>query len=153
MTKSNSSKNALAHGFYATDVVLPWENQQEFDDLLRRYQNEYPPDGVSEEAAVFELASLEWKRRRFETGVQQALQKQRDFDAKIDNWDVGDLAKLQSEAMQAGCRLVLKHVEQLHQSNSQTNGQVNSPANGQANSQTNGQVNSQANNQAVDFDK
>ena len=49
MTKSPPSKNALTHGFYATDVVLPWENQQEFDDLLRAFQDEYCPDGVSEE--------------------------------------------------------------------------------------------------------
>ena len=142
MSKSNPSKNALTHGFYATDVVLPWENQQEFDDLLRRYMNEYPSDGVSEEAAVFELASLHWKKRRLEDGLMQAIQKQRDFDAKMDDWDVGAAAKSQSKAVQAGCALVLKHLEQLYQSNKV-----------KANSQANGQVNSQANNQAVDFDK
>ena len=142
MSKSNPSKNALTHGFYATDVVLPWENQQEFDDLLRRYFDEYCPDGVSEEEAVSDLASLHWKKRRLEAGLQQALQKQRDFDAKIDNWDVGAAAKSQSKAVQAGCALVLKHLEQLYQSNKV-----------KANSQANGQVNSQANSQPVDFDK
>ena len=142
MSKSNPSKNALTHGFYATDVVLPWENQQEFDDLLRRYFDEYCPDGVSEEEAVSDLASLHWKKRRLEVGLQQALQKQRDFDAKIDNWDVGAAAKSQSKAVQAGCALVLKHLEQLYQSNKV-----------KANSQANGQVNSQANSQPVDFDK
>ena len=50
---------------------------------------------------------------------------------------MGAAAKSQSKAMQAGCGLVLKHLEQLHQSNGQINGQVNS----------------QANSQPVDFDK
>ena len=72
---SQPSKNALTHGFYATDVVLPWENQQEFDDLLQGFQDEYCPDGVSEESVVFDLASLHWKKRRLEAGIKQALQQ------------------------------------------------------------------------------
>ena len=64
MSISQSSKNALTHGFYASDVVLAWENRQEFDALLQAFRDEYCPDGVSEEAAVFDLASLHWKKRR-----------------------------------------------------------------------------------------
>jgi hypothetical protein len=111
---SQPSKNALTHGFYAADIVLPWENQQEFDDLLLAFQGEYCPDGVSEEAAVFDLASLHWKKRRLEAGLQQALQKQRDFDTRIDGWDVGAAAKAQSKAVQVGCALIQKHLEQYY---------------------------------------
>ena len=93
MTKPNSSKNAVTHGFYATDVVLASENQQEFDDLLRAYQDEYCPDGVSEEAAVVELASLHWKKRRLEAGLKQALQ-QMGFAPVADASDpIGDMAR------------------------------------------------------------
>ena len=73
--KSQSSKNALSHGLYAGEVVLPKEKQEAFDDLLESYRDEYCPDGVSENAAVVELAILHWKRRRLETGMQQALQQ------------------------------------------------------------------------------
>jgi hypothetical protein len=114
LSKSNTSKNALTHGFYATDVVLPWESQQEFDDLLLAFQDEYCPDGVSEEAAVFDLASLHWKKRRLEAGLQQALQKQRDFDTRIDGWDVGAAAKAQSKAVEVGCAIIQKHLEQFY---------------------------------------
>jgi hypothetical protein len=113
-SKSNTSKNALTHGFYATDVVLPWENQQEFDDLLRRYWDDYCPDGVSEEAAVFDLASLHWKKRRLEAGLQQALQKQRDFDTSTKDWDLGAAIESQSNAVQHVCTMILKHLEQLY---------------------------------------
>lgn len=61
MSNSKPSKNALSHGFYADEIVLPWEKQQEFDDLHEALRDEYCPDGVSEEAAVFDLASLHWK--------------------------------------------------------------------------------------------
>src|ERR1700682_6775990 len=87
--KAQPSNNALTHGFYATDVVLPWENQQEFDDLLRAFQDEYCPDGVSEEGAVFDLASLPCKKRRLQAGLQQALSQQRDFDTRFEGWAVG----------------------------------------------------------------
>jgi hypothetical protein len=74
-TKSQSSKNAVTHGLYASEVVLPEESQKEFDDLLEAYRDEYCPHGISEHATVDELAILHWKRRRLETGLQQALQE------------------------------------------------------------------------------
>ena len=85
-------KNALTHGLYSSDIVLQSERQEEFDALLQAFRNEYCPDGVSEEAAVFDLASLHWKKRRFDAGLQQALQKQRNSntvtDTTSDDWDL-----------------------------------------------------------------
>ena len=120
---SNSqSKNALTHGYYAEDVVLPWENQQDFKALLQAYRDEYCPDGASEEDAVFELASLHWKKRRFGAGLREALQKQRDYravaDTTSDAWDVvADLtrtaAKSQAEAAQRVCQQIWKYTERV----------------------------------------
>ena len=120
---SNSqSKNALTHGFYASDIVLAWENQQEFDALLQAYRDEYCPDGVSEEAAVFDLASLHWKKRRFEAGSRQALQMQRDYssvaDTTNDGWDLladatRAAAKSQTEAAQVVCQQIWKYTERV----------------------------------------
>lgn len=134
MSNSNSSKNAITHGFYSTNVVLPWENKQEFDDLLQAYRDEYCPDGVSEEAAIFDLVSLYWKKRRLEAGLQQALQEQRDFDAKIAGWDMGPAMKSQSEAVQRVCKIVQRHLKQIYE-----------PVEAKADSQTFSQ--------AVDWDK
>src|SRR5436190_21453017 len=86
MFNSKPSKNAISHGFYACDVVLSWENQQQFDDLLKALEVEYCPKGITEKLAVFDLASLHWKKRRLETGLRQALQMQRDPEAGSD-WD------------------------------------------------------------------
>ena len=81
MSTSKRPKNALSHGVYSSEVVLPWENEQQFNDLHQALREEYYPDGVSEDAAVFELASLYWKRRRLTIGTQLAFHGQPDADA------------------------------------------------------------------------
>lgn len=121
MSNSKASKNALSHGLYASELVLPWENEKDFDDLLKAFRDEYRPDAVSEDAAVFDLASLHWKKRRFEAGLQQALQKRGDLNTVADaSWDsVADEAraagKLQLKAAQIICEMIGKHVKRVYE--------------------------------------
>ena len=134
MSSSQSSKNALTHGFYASDVVLSWENQQEFDALLQAFRDEYRPDGASEEATVFDLASLHWKKRRLNVGSQLAFHKHSDAGgmatASSEGWKgvadylaIGDgdrmademraVAKAQTKAAQHVCDSICKHMERI----------------------------------------
>jgi len=135
MSNNNSqSKNALTHGYYASDVVLAWEDQQDFDALLQAYRDEYCPDGVSEEAAVFDLASLHWKKRRLNIGSQLAFHKQSEAGAMAiagsagwkgvaDYLTTGDgdrmaaavyvAAKSQSEAVKQVCDMIGKRTERI----------------------------------------
>src|SRR6516164_11096597 len=48
--------NALKHGVYATPVLIPGENQKEFEDLLAELLDEYKPRGPSLRHAVHCLA-------------------------------------------------------------------------------------------------
>jgi hypothetical protein len=73
MTSTKSSKNALSHGAYSSQLILAWEKEQDFKDLHRSIREELRPEGALEEAAVFELASLHWKKRRLEIGSQLAF--------------------------------------------------------------------------------
>ena len=88
---SKRHKNAITHGLYSSDIVLPWENEQEFNDLHQALREEYYPDGVSEEAAVFEMARLYWIRRRLTIGTQLAFHGQPDTEALAaagsDGWE------------------------------------------------------------------
>jgi hypothetical protein len=79
MTNSNSSKNAVSHGAYSREVVLPWENAQDFNNLHEDLQNEYFPNGRSEEEAVLELAELHWRKRRLNVGSRLAFLRDRDI--------------------------------------------------------------------------
>ena len=61
-------KNALSHGAYAQDFVLPWENEQDFVDLHKGLRDELEPDGPSEEEVVLGVAGLYWKKGDSQSG-------------------------------------------------------------------------------------
>ena len=115
-------------------MVLAWENQEDFDALLQAYRDEYGPDGALEEAAVLDLASLHWKKRRLNIGSQLAFHKQSEADAMAtaisqvwkgvaDYLTTGDgdrmtaaayvAAKSQSEAVKQVCDMIGKHIERI----------------------------------------
>ena len=66
------SLNALWHGAYSKLVVLPGEDEQEFKTLHEDLRTELLPDGASEEATVFEMAVLQWRKLRLHRRVPPA---------------------------------------------------------------------------------
>jgi hypothetical protein len=62
-TKSRK-KNALTHGIYGKDILLPWESCEEFEKLLAEIQNEFQPNGRMENEIVFDVAHLRWQKYR-----------------------------------------------------------------------------------------
>jgi hypothetical protein len=57
-------KNALVHGFYAEDVLLPWESSGDFDNLVAELQEEFQPNGRMEREVILDLAHLRWQKQR-----------------------------------------------------------------------------------------
>jgi hypothetical protein len=53
----------LVHGLYAKDVLLPWDDREEFAALHRGLKQEFFPSGQSEEECVIDLAHLHWQKR------------------------------------------------------------------------------------------
>src|SRR5262245_43020828 len=41
VVKTPASKNALVHGLYAADILLPWESEEEFETLFRELQEDW----------------------------------------------------------------------------------------------------------------
>jgi hypothetical protein len=78
------SKNALVHGVYASDIILPWEKAEEFHALLAGLRKEFRPNGVLENDIVFDMATLSWRKRRATRLMQLAL-VQNQFAAKIED--------------------------------------------------------------------
>jgi hypothetical protein len=102
-TKSASvHKNALTHGIYAQDIVLPWEIEQDFVDLYEGLRNELEPDGPAEEEAVLGIAGLYWKKRRLTIGSQLAYQALPDVSkAGESGWrGVGEYLQTTSDGME-----------------------------------------------------
>ncbi len=71
--KQRSRLNTLKHGLTSTTlVVLPEENQHEYEEVLRGFRESFLPRGAAEEALVLRLAQAHWRTlrsRRVETGI------------------------------------------------------------------------------------
>jgi len=63
-TKKSKKKNALIHGLYSSDLVMPWESREDFENLLAALRAEFKPDGAMEQETVLDLACLRWHKQR-----------------------------------------------------------------------------------------
>ena len=72
-TIMRKSKNALTHGVYASDIVLPWESLEHFKALWTGLRDELRPDGTSEERIVFDVTLLYLKKARVNRHVQLSV--------------------------------------------------------------------------------
>jgi hypothetical protein len=59
-----ASRNSTRHGFYATTVLLPDEDKEEFLRFARRLVSAYSPCGVLEEELVRSIIETRWQLRR-----------------------------------------------------------------------------------------
>lgn len=108
--KLTSSRNSLKLGVYAKQEILPFESQQEFDELKQLFIQDFRPHGVTELSLVHELTALAWKKQRLEKiennflhGLLQAVETPEEFYAsgfprrdQID-WILKDLSILTHE--------------------------------------------------------
>lgn len=60
------SVNATKTGAYSSMVVLPGEQESEFQELLQQFQHDFKPQDIAESAMVRELANVTWKQLRLE---------------------------------------------------------------------------------------
>jgi hypothetical protein len=62
--KPGGKNNAVTHGAYAEDLILPGESVREFKLLHRGLIEEWKPVGTLEEHTVLTLAQYIWQKRR-----------------------------------------------------------------------------------------
>jgi hypothetical protein len=62
--KAKSRLNALRHGLTARDVVIPGENQADYQALLQRAIEEIQPDDLFSESLADRFVSTLWRLRR-----------------------------------------------------------------------------------------
>ena len=53
----------IVHGLYAKDVLLPWDDRDEFAALHSELKKEFFPSGACEDECVLDLAQLHWQKR------------------------------------------------------------------------------------------
>ena len=62
--KAISSQNAFSHGLTSACLVLPWEDENEFDSLLNQLVAEHRPATATEGLLVREIAEQYWRLQR-----------------------------------------------------------------------------------------
>ena len=62
--KARASLNALKHGLLAKDIVLPSEDEQEFEGLRRALITELRPEGTLEGQIADRIVACLWRLRR-----------------------------------------------------------------------------------------
>ena len=71
--KQRSRLGSLKHGLCAsTVIVLPEENEHEYEEVLRGFRDSFNPADPAEDALVLRLAQAHWRglrSRRVETGI------------------------------------------------------------------------------------
>jgi len=72
--KKRSRLNAIKHGLSAKTVLLEGESSEEFNALLEGFRRDFPPLGMVEEVLVYNLAALQWRRRRVWRAEQAEIQ-------------------------------------------------------------------------------
>jgi hypothetical protein len=62
--KSTASKNALIHGVYAREIILPGESEERFTELYSALRSDLNPESPLEEEAVLDIVRFHWLKRR-----------------------------------------------------------------------------------------
>lgn len=70
--KQRASRNSTRHGFYSRDLILPWENRNDYEKLLADLNGDLKPQGVTEALLVETMAISLWKMGRL-NGIETAL--------------------------------------------------------------------------------
>ena len=71
--KARSARNAIQHGCYCTEVVLPWEDDEAYEQLEQSFWDTYNPIDAVEAALVRQMTAAEWKLQRTQRGESHGL--------------------------------------------------------------------------------
>jgi hypothetical protein len=66
----SKNSNALLHGVYSRDIILPGERPEDFNALLNGMRLYFVPRGTPQDAIVFDIAVLHWRKRRINPLLQ-----------------------------------------------------------------------------------
>ncbi len=88
---SRTRLNGLAHGLTSNTLILPWEDQTVFDQLLEDFSRRYKPADRVEAILVREAAEAQWllqRTRRLEANLFNMLARQEHVDAEAEPGDL-----------------------------------------------------------------
>jgi hypothetical protein len=73
--KRAEKRNALKHGVYSRDIMLPGESFRDYDALAAELNEEWVPEGPTERSLVERLVGLCWRKQRLDRYENAELKK------------------------------------------------------------------------------
>jgi hypothetical protein len=73
-TRAKKKQNALKHGVYSREVMLPGENIRSYYAFAAEFLEEWAPEGPTERGLVERLVGLNWRKQRLDRYEQTQLQ-------------------------------------------------------------------------------
>jgi hypothetical protein len=95
--KERSKRNALKHGVFSKQVVLPGESGTEFRALLGGLRDYFQPEGTPEDMLVEKLAVQFWRHRRSLLAERAEIQRMSQFVG----WDAQQRQREHANASEA----------------------------------------------------
>ena len=83
----NKKPNALKHGVFFHNAILPGEDPDEFAELHFSLVCEWNPEGTTEESAVFCIAQCQWRKARIQKFLSAKIEKSRIGDPEHPAYD------------------------------------------------------------------
>lgn len=82
----NSSKyNATKYGVFSKNAVMPWENKDDYDNILKDLIEEYQPNNVTERHLIVEMANTIWAKIRLKYAEKASLQSKLNSNVNCDS--------------------------------------------------------------------
>ena len=73
--KRAKKQNALKHGVYSREIMLPGESMRDYEALGAELNEEWAPEGATERGLVDRLVALYWRKQRLDRYEHSKLQQ------------------------------------------------------------------------------
>jgi hypothetical protein len=83
--KRPTKQNALKHGAYSRELMLPGEKMRDYEALGAELNEEWAPEGATERGLVDRLVALYWRKQRLDRYEVSKLQQRVD-EIERKNW-------------------------------------------------------------------
>jgi hypothetical protein len=108
--------NALKHGAYAKDIVLPNESAEEFEQLRHEFRLQFNPVGEPQEAVVRELAEIQWVKNRLNQPLRQSFIHSELLVSEVGRWPMDlivDYVKASMKVMASTREMALARADKI----------------------------------------
>ena len=86
--KAQSSQNARKHGLTAAEILIPFEDREEFEALRSDYQTEIDPRGALQQTMLNELVASAWNLLRIRRMETELCSTAKSYSELLDNAEI-----------------------------------------------------------------